>query len=378
MRASATSSTPPKSQQTVVQGTRELYQPEESFAFYRGGRLPQVKVAYETWGRLSAKADNAILILSGLSPSAHARSSSADTTRGWWERMVGPGLAIDTDRFYVICVNHLGSCFGSTGPTDVNPDTGRAYGIQFPELSMEDLAQAAHDVVNSLGIQKLHGLVGPSMGGLVALAYALQFPGASGRISLISSAPRPEAKAIAVHSLQREAIRNDPQWDNGAYTPDTKPLMGMRLARKIGMTSYRSAREWEERFGNDRTEFPSNAPFGTEFQVESYLDATSARFTEHFDANSYLYLSRAMDLFDSAEHGTDLVDALSRVGANAVQVIGVETDTLFPLHQQHALAEAFEEADIPVQFVAVDSNKGHDAFLVDIDLFAPVLKTFLE
>jgi homoserine O-acetyltransferase len=363
---------------TVTPSSRDVLRSEHGITLFRGGQLQRFDVAYETWGTLSPAKDNCILLLTGLSPSAHAKSSHQDATRGWWEKMIGPGCALDTTRFFVICVNNLGSCFGTTGPASVHRESGRPYGLDFPELSMEDLAQVAHRVVLSFGVDRLHALLGPSMGGFTALAYALQFPDTVGRISLISSALRPQARAIAVHSLQREAITNDPAWCNGLYTPEHRPTVGMRLARKIGMTSYRSAAEWEHRFGNSRTEFKSTSAFGVEFQVEAYLEATSKRFVDNFDPNCYLYLSRAMDIFDILSHGATAVSTLAGIKTKAIQVIGVESDNLFPLHQQNQLAETLEEADQAVQFVVIDSDKGHDAFLVETDRFAPVISEFLS
>ena len=225
------------------QEARQLNVPEAGeitlphpLTLFAGGTIQRVTIRYESWGRLGPNADNAILVFTGLSPDAHARSTQSDPRQGWWEEMIGPGCALDTDRFFVICINNLGSCFGSTGPASIDPTTGSPYALSFPEIRIEDLAAAAHLMLTQLGIHRLHGLVGPSMGGMTALAFALRYPDAVERVSLISSAARPEAFAVAVHSLQREAIRNDPDWRAGRYAPDARPLTGMRLARKIGMT----------------------------------------------------------------------------------------------------------------------------------------------
>ncbi len=349
----------------------------DGFSFRRGGSLDQVTLAYETWGVLDRAASNAVLLFTGLSPSAHARSSAHDVRRGWWEGMIGPGQPIDTDRFYVICINSLGSCFGSTGPASVDPKTGAPYGLNFPQLTIEDIAAATHQAVKRLGVERLYAAIGPSMGGMTALAYALLCPQGVGRLALISSAERPEAQAIAVHSLQREAIRSDPAWQNGAYPPDAPPVAGMKLARKIGMTSYRSAAEWETRFRNTRTDLQSSAPFGTEFEVESYLDAVARKFVGTFDANAYLYLSRAMDLFDADSEPLDLAARLAQLDLRHVTVVGVETDTLFPIRQQSALAAHFEGAGHDVRFLPLPSPQGHDAFLVDLKRFGPILRSAL-
>ena len=361
-----------------VAGARGVYHDAGGLTLRHGARLSELSMAFETWGRLNQSRSNAILVLGGLSPDAHARSSEHNTNKGWWENMIGPGLALDTEEFFVICVNNLGSCFGSTGPSSVDPGTGAPYGPDFPIIAMEDLARAAQKVVLSFGIERLHGLVGTSMGGLVALAYGLVCPNSVERISLISSGPRCQAHAIAVHALQRQAICSDPKWNGGRYARDDGPLTGLKLARKIGMTSYRSADELERRFANQRVDLGTQRQWGFDFQIESYLEGSTRRFVERFDANSYLYLSRAMDYFDAAEHGETLTHALRKVDAQAVQVIGVETDSLFPLAQQNALAEAFEDAELPVQFVALDSEKGHDAFLTETALFTPVLREFFR
>lgn len=357
------------------EGAMNLLQVEEPFHFLSGGEIPAVTLAFETWGELNADRSNAVLILTGLSPNAHAASSAEDPTDGWWEPMVGPGKGIDTDRHFVICVNHLGSCFGSTGPSSIDPRDGRRYNLRFPELTMEDMARAAREAVRSLGIERLAALVGPSMGGMVALAYAMQFPDEVRDLVLISTAANLDARTIAIHSLQREAIRVDPAWANGDY--QSPPTAGMKLARKIGMSSYRTAAEWSDRFGRKRTDRWGNAAFGIEFEIESYLEAVASKFVDRFDANSYLYLSRAMDLFDVAEHGDCVLTGLARVAAERILVVGVESDTLFPLGQQRRIADAFARAGKDVQFTALSSVQGHDAFLVDMPRFQPLIGDWL-
>ena len=246
------------------------------FAMKRGGALRGARVAYETWGTLNAARDNALLVLTGLSPSAHMTSSAEDPTPGWWEDMAGPGKAIDTDRWFVICVNSLGSDKGSTCPASTNPATGEAYRLDFPELSLEDVANAAHAVVQSLGIGKLACLLGCSMGGMAALAYMLLHPGTVCAHVSVDTAPQAQPFAIAIRSLQREAIRLDPDWAGGHYdihADGTRyPDMGMSIARKLGVITYRSAMEWNGRFARirlDAEQREEQKPFGFEFQVES-------------------------------------------------------------------------------------------------------------
>jgi homoserine O-acetyltransferase len=349
------------------------------FHMRRGGELPEVEIAYETWGTLSSARDNALLIVTGLSPSAHARSSAEDPTPGWWEEMIGPGFGIDIDRFFVICVNSLGSCHGSTGPASVDPRTGRRYRMSFPVLSIEDVANAARDTVRSLGIERLRALVGPSLGGMTALAYSIMYPDEVGALVTISSATRASPFAIAIRSVQREAIRTDPEWRQGNYHDGAGPEAGLRIARKLGLITYRSAREWRERFGRERVDIrdPKDGVFGVEFEIESYLEAHARKFVGTFDANCYLYLSRCMDLFDVAEHGGTVKSALARIRARKTLVIGVEQDFLFPLDQQEEIADTLRDLGRDVRFVPLPSVQGHDSFLVDMDRFVPVIDDFL-
>ncbi len=348
------------------------------FVMRRGGRLTRVQVGYETWGALSRDQDNAVLIFTGLSPTAHAASSEEDDAAGWWEYMVGPGKAIDTDRFFVVCVNSLGSCFGSTGPSSTNPATGEPYGGEFPELSIEDIAKAGHHAMRELGVDHVHTVVGPSMGGMSALAYALQYPDELDHLLVISAACRALPFTIAVRSLQREIIRCDPNWKEGHYELDAEPLCGMRLARKLGLMSYRAAQEWRQRFNRARipAHRASDEMFGIEFEVESYLEHNARKFVDAFDANSYLYLSRAMDLFDVAEHGGTVNAGLALIQARRTLVIGVESDILFPLEQQREIVTGLRKAGRDAELVALPSIQGHDSFLVDAERFSPVAREF--
>jgi homoserine O-acetyltransferase/O-succinyltransferase len=354
------------------------------FHFWRGGELRDGRVAYETWGELNSARDNALLLFTGLSPSAHAASSPEDPSTGWWEKMVGPGKAIDTDRYYVICVNSLGSCFGSSGPASTDPATGLAYRLEFPDLSVEDIARGGYEVVRSLGIEHLSAIVGASLGGMVVLAFATQFPGVARRVVSISGSPAAMPFAIALRSLQRDAILTDPDWQEGQYSGDVRPTTGMRLARKLGTITYRSAAEWKHRFGrrpaSDRRYealSPGRAHFPAEFAVQDYLNAQADKFVSVFDPNCYLYLSRAMDRFDLSAHGGTVTAALQRAAAERALVIGVESDILFTIKEQNAIADAFEAAGTATEFVPLASLEGHDAFLVDIEPFAAAIGRFL-
>ena len=280
----------------------------------------------------------------------------------------------------MICPNSLGSCFGSTGPASVNPSTGRAYRLDFPVLCLEDVARAGQFVAASLGIERLYSIVGSSMGGMTALAFTLLYPGKAERLVSISSAARSLPFSIALRSLQREMVREDPAWQGGDYADDAPPIGGMRLARKLGMITYRSAEEWAERFGRERATDDvisrEHGPFGIDFEIESYLQSHADKFVGTFDANCYLYLSRAMDLFDASDHGGSVEAALASTGLKSALVIGVRTDLLFPLHQQKELAEGLEAAGVDVTFETLDSIQGHDSFLIDMDRFRPVVSRF--
>jgi len=356
----------------------------DPFPFWRGGTLSEGRVAYETWGELNEARDNALLLFTGLSPSAHAASSPQDPSQGWWEKMVGAGKAIDTDRYFVICVNSLGSCFGSSGPASVDPATGLAYRLDFPDLSVEDIARGGFEVLRELGIERLSAVVGASLGGMVVLAFAAQFAGVARRVISISGSPAASPFAIALRSLQRDAILTDPDWQDGQYSGDVRPTTGMRLARKLGTITYRSASEWKHRFGrrpaSDRryeTLSPGRAHFPAEFAVQDYLNAQADKFVSVFDPNCYLYLSRAMDRFDLSAHGGSPAAALKRAAAEKALVIGVESDILFTIKEQNAIADAFEATGTATEFVPLASLEGHDAFLVDIEPFAAAIGRFL-
>ncbi len=355
-------------------------------AMKRGGELHGARLAYETWGQLNAAGDNAILILTGLSPNAHAARNAGNPEPGWWEAMLGPGKPIDSDRWFVICANSLGSCKGSTGPASINPETGEIYRLTFPDLSIEDIANSSYELVRALGVEQLACVIGNSMGGMTSLAYLLQHPGsARGHINISGSA-HALPFSIAIRSLQREAIRLDPAWNLGNYDEQHYPENGMRIARKLGVVTYRSAMEWDGRFGRVRldSECREDDPFGLEFEVERYLEGHARRFVHQFDPNCYLYLSRSMDWFDMAEYATsdsgrgDALAGLAKIRVEKALAIGVHTDILFPLQQQEQIADGLRAGGADAQFLPLDSPQGHDAFLVDFDKFGPAIAGFLN
>jgi homoserine O-acetyltransferase len=350
----------------------------DPFPMWRGGQLHGARLAYETWGTLNEARDNAILLFTGLSPSAHAASSPEDPSDGWWEGMIGPGLAIDSNRFYVVCVNSLGSCFGSTGPASINPSTGAPYRLSFPDLSVEDIARAGYETLRTLKIERANTAIGPSLGGMVVLAYAAQFPGAARRLISISGSAAAAPFAIALRSIQREAILRDPDWRGGAYSDEQPPATGMRIARKLGMMTYRSAHEWRERFGRQPATEKQEGPFAPEFAIQSYLEAHARRFVRAFDPNCYLYISRSMDRFDLGAHGSSHADVLARSRIEQALVIGVESDMLFAIDEQRRLAQSFEQAGAATSFAPLDCIQGHDSFLIDLERFGKEMSAFLN
>lgn len=375
----------------IPPGTRFVDLPSP-FPMKRGGALLGARLAYETWGALNAARDNAVLILPGLSPNAHAARNAGNPAEGWWEGMLGAGKAIDTDRWFVVCVNPLGSCKGSTGAASPHPDDGAPYRLRFPDLSIEDGADAAAHLVRRLGITRLDTVIGNSMGGMSALALLLRHPDIARRHINISGSARSLPFSIAIRSLQREAIRLDPRWADGQYTDASYPESGMRMARKLGVVTYRSAMEWDGRFGRVKfdAECREDDPFGPEFEVERYLEGHARRFVRQFDPNAYLYLSRSMDWFDAADYapgasrgdGADedakVVAALATVRLHKALAIGVHTDILFPLQQQEQVAEGFRAGGVDSRFLPLPSPQGHDAFLVDLARFGPAVRDFLE
>ena len=356
---------------------RKLVSLPQPLRLYRGGVITRPVVAYESWGRRNAADDNTVLLFTGLSPSAHAASSVLDSSEGWWESMIGEARPIDTRRWHVVCINSLGSPFGSSSPVSIDPATGRPYGCTFPRLAVEDIASAAREALRALGIRRAAGVIGPSLGGMTVLAYCVQYPDEVAALISISGATSASAQAIALRALQREIVRADPQWRNGAYEPGGGPRTGLRLARKLGTITYRGAREFDGRFGRRRVP-ETGAPDGEpgSFEVESYLEHQAQRFSAVFDANCFLALSRAMDEFDLAEHGGTVAAAFSRFRGMRALVIGVETDILFPLHQQREIGDGLEAAGAAVEFHAFPSAAGHDSFLVDLPRFEAAIGGF--
>ncbi len=354
------------------------YQLPSPYSFHRGGELYEAYLQYETWGELNPAADNAILILTGLSPGSHVCRHHEDDESGWWEYMVGPGKAIDTNHFYVICASSLGSCKGSTGPASVNPKNNRPYRFDFPDLCLQDIAFSNLLLCQHLGIERLHALIGPSMGGMTGTALLQQQPDIARHWLQIAAGLTSPPFSTAIRSLQREAIINDNNFNRGFYSREDWPVDGMKFARKIGMLSYRSAEEWNERFPRSLKKVPDH-PFGIEFPVESYLEHHANRFIHQFDPICYLYLSRAMDWFDAHQYkaGRNPDNPLSDFELETAMIIGTRTDLLFPTWLQQEVSDFLNQAGIKNDLVITDSIQGHDAFLVDEACFSEVVGNYL-
>ncbi|BFZ20621.1 hypothetical protein BsWGS_23660 [Bradybaena similaris] len=341
------------------------------------GVLPQLEVAYETWGQLNEDASNAVLVLAGLSASSHARSSVDNMKPGWWEKFIGPGCAVDTSKFFVICPNNLGSCYGTSGPSSVNILTGKPYATTFPIIGVEDMTNAIYLLLDHLGIKKLYASVGSSLGGMLSLQSAVSSPQRVGRLISISACAQSHPSSIAMRYLQRKCIMCDPNWNNGHYYGKVYPKVGMKLAREIATITYRSGPEWNQRFGRTRisNDPPSLCPT---FLIESYLEHQGESFSTKYDPNSLLYISKAMDMFDIAEGYGSLEEGLSRVRCPTM-IIGVQTDMLFPVWQQRELASVLQKAgNEQVTFYELNSLYGHDTFLLDLNGVGAAVKGFLE
>ncbi|WP_209349434.1 homoserine O-acetyltransferase [Pontixanthobacter sp. CEM42] len=350
-----------------------------------GEALDGVSIAYETYGELAPDKSNAILLCHALTGDQYVASEHPVTGKpGWWERMVGPGKPIDTDRFHVICANVVGSCMGSTGPASDAPD-GKPYAMRFPVLTIRDMVRGLIGLLDVLEIEQLHTVVGGSMGGMQALSLAANFPERASRILAIATTARHSAQNIAFHEVGRQAIMADPNWAEGNYYASGKtPDAGLAVARMAAHITYLSEAGLTDKFGRrlqDRAE--KTFGFDADFQVESYLRYQGSGFTRRFDANSYLYITRAMDYFDLAEeHAKDgqeglLADAFAGTNARFC-VISFDSDWLYPTAESRHVVHALNAAGAPVSFVELSAPFGHDSFLLDVPELDRVVKGFIE
>ena len=349
------------------------------FRLDSGAMLAPVEIAYETYGTLAADGGNALLVCHALTGDQHLASAHPRTGKpGWWQRMVGPGKPIDTDRFFVICANVLGSCMGSSGPASVDPVTGRPYAMAFPVITIRDMVRAQALLLDHLGIARLAAVVGGSMGGMQALSWAATFPERVAACVVIASTARHTAQNIAFHEVGRQAVMPDPNWRGGDYYDGDPPAAGLAVARMAAHITYLSEAGLTEKFGR-RLQAREQKSFGfdADFQVESYLRYQGLSFTDRFDANSYLYITRAMDYFDLAEeHGGLLANAF-RNTATRFCLVSFDTDWLYPTAESRAIVQALMAGGAAASFVELSSPYGHDAFLLDSPELDRVVGGFL-
>jgi homoserine O-acetyltransferase/O-succinyltransferase len=346
-----------------------------------GVELSPYQVAYQTYGELNAERSNAILICHALTGDQHVHNVHPVTGKdGWWDSIVGPGLPIDTDRFFIICSNVLGGCMGTTGPASKNPATGEAYGLSFPVVTIRDMVRAQAALLDHLGIDQLLCVTGGSMGGMQVLQWAVTYPDRIFSALPIASAARHSAQNIAFHEVGRQAVMADPEWRDGKYLAQgTSPHRGLAVARMAAHITYLSDAALHRKFGRrlqDR-ELPTFG-FDADFQVENYLRYQGSSFVERFDANSYLYITRAMDYFDlAAEHGDVLANAFRKLKSR-VCMVSFTSDWLFPTEEARDIVHALNAAGAPVSFAEIETDKGHDAFLLDEPELFAIVRGFLD
>jgi homoserine O-acetyltransferase len=352
---------------------RKLHIPRE-FPLTLGGSLPEIEIAYEEWGDPSAPPSRTVVVMPALSASCHVRSQDKDQSPGWWEEMVGPGLGIDTDRFRVLAASILGAPFGTTSPLSTDPRTGRPFGRDFPQITPSDQARCHGWFLDAIGVDRVHAVVGASLGGMQALQFGALFPDRLKHLVAISATGKTTPGTVALRRVGRLAIMNDPDFQEGRYDESKPPAKGLAVARELGMICYRSRDEFNQRFAwEPEGSYTSRA---LTFEVERYLNHHGERFSSMFDANCYLLLSRCMDLMDLGAGFSTYAEGVLRIACSAL-VIGVDRDMLIPPTEQQHLAHLLESHGRDVHFEILPSIYGHDAFLKEYDWFIPRLRAFL-
>jgi len=365
------------------------YVSAEPFTFDCGITIPGFTLRYETYGHLNAAGDNAILVCHALSGDHHCAGihSLSDRKAGWWNNLIGPGKALDTNRYFVACANVLGGCQGSTGPLSTNPATGRPFGVDFPLVTIRDMVRAQHRWLQSLGITRLHATIGGSMGGMQVLQFGVTFPDFVGKLLAFATTAREGAQAIAFNEVGRQAILQDPDWAGGNYPIGGGPRVGLAIARMMAHITYLSDASMARKFGRRQVSERRNAPhppaspksghaFDVQFEVESYLRYQGQSFINRFDANSYLYISRALDQFDLAAEAGSLEAAFAPVTAESL-IVGFTSDWLFPTDQNRAIATALLRAGKRASYAELATDLGHDSFLLESPELYDLVRDFL-
>jgi len=347
-----------------------------------GAKLGPITIAYETCGKLNGDKSNAVLICHALSGDSHVAGyySNDDPKPGWWDIMVGPGKGIDTDKYFIICSNILGGCMGSTGPCTYHPKTVEPYGHDFPVVTIGDMVRAQKALLGHLGIKKILSVIGGSIGGMQVLEWSVRYPEMVVSAVPLATTTRHSALAIAFNEVARQAIMTDPNWNNGDYYAGPKPDIGLAVARMIGHITYLSDESMRLKFGRrlqDKSDFSFN--FDADFQVESYLRYQGAKFVDRFDANSFLYITKAADYFDlEKQHGSgSTVKAFSKTGAKFL-VVSFTSDWLYPTYQSKSMVKAMKKNGLDVSFCEIAAQWGHDAFLLPSERLTLLLRSFLE
>jgi len=316
-----------------------------------------------------------------LTASAHAagRNSVEDKYPGWWDVMIGPGKAFDTSKYFVICANLLGSCYGTTGPSSINPETGKPYGLSFPLVTIRDMVGTQRELIDHLGIRRIRAITGGSMGGMQAIEWALLYPQLVDSIILIATAARSTPQSIAMHKVGLRAIMDDPNWDGGNYYGKEPPNKGLAIARMLGHITYLSDRILWDKFGRSHND-PSTMKIrlDSKFEIENYLLYQGSKFVQRFDANSYIYLMRSIDLYDAGEGYNSLQESLRRAGSLKVFIASFTSDWLYPSYQSKELVDAFRANGVSVVNHEIDAPYGHDSFLIEHEKLTPLIKDFLS
>jgi len=350
----------------------------DSITLDNGSTLAPVEVAYQSYGTLNAAKSNAILIEHAFSGDAHAAGIDPETGKaGWWDNMIGPGKGFDTDRYFVICTNVLGGCRGTTGPGSIDPATGCPFALKFPVITIGDMVRLQRMTIDWFGIPRLLAVTGGSMGGMQALEWAVAYPDRIVSAIPIASTTRHSAQQIAFNEVGRQAIMFDPNWNNGDYYGKQPPAGGLSVARMVGHITYMSDHSMREKFGRRLREKDNlSYGFGVDFEVESYLRYRGSQFVNRFDANSYLYITKAMDYFDVTRGRGTLEETLAQTQAS-FQVISFSSDWLYPSYQSQEMVRALEAVGRDVSYTEVQSNYGHDSFLLDVAEQPDVVRAFL-
>ncbi|MFC3679178.1 homoserine O-succinyltransferase MetX [Bacterioplanoides pacificum] len=361
--------------------TPQIHHFDQPLTLRSGRVLPSYDLVYETYGELNADKSNAVLICHALSGDHHAAGyhSMEDNKPGWWDSAIGPGKAIDTNRFFVVALNNLGGCSGSSGPISINPDSGKPWGPEFPIVAVRDWVTSQARLADVLGIQQWAAVVGGSLGGMQVLRWSIQYPERLRHAVVIASAPKLSAQNIAFNEVARQAIAKDPEFHDGNYLEhNTLPKTGLMQARMLGHLTYLSDDAMKQKFGRELKEGKLNYSFAPEFQVESYLHYQGEKFSTRFDANTYMLMTKALDYFDpAADYDNDLVQCLSHARCEFL-VLSFTTDWRFSPERSQEIVDALIHADKNVSYACIESDNGHDAFLLPIPRYLDIFSAYMQ